>query len=107
MQKVIGLQLDEADEWLTMSEKDLYGSDRKEMYNIGIRDAQDLQNILAYYKIGTEDACHDAAEIARRVVGNQVDERHPALGEVTLEIFINAIYGHQLMHMRDLQRLLA
>lgn len=33
--------------------------------------------------------------------------RHPALGEITLEIFINAIYGHQLMHMRDLQRLLA
>ena len=33
--------------------------------------------------------------------------RHPALGDVTLEVFINAIYGHQLMHMRDLQRLLA
>jgi len=33
--------------------------------------------------------------------------RHPALGEITLETFINAIYGHQLMHMRDLQRLLA
>ena len=33
--------------------------------------------------------------------------RHPALGEITLETFVNAIYGHQLMHMRDLQRLLA
>jgi uncharacterized damage-inducible protein DinB len=32
--------------------------------------------------------------------------RHPALGEVTLEVFINGIYGHQLMHMRDLQTLL-
>ena len=31
--------------------------------------------------------------------------RHPALGEVTLEVFLNAIYGHQLMHMRDLQAL--
>ena len=31
---------------------------------------------------------------------------HPALGEVTLETLINAIYGHQLMHMRDLQALL-
>jgi hypothetical protein len=31
---------------------------------------------------------------------------HPALGEVTLENMINAIYGHQLMHMRDLQALL-
>jgi hypothetical protein len=31
---------------------------------------------------------------------------HPALGEITLETFVNVIYGHQLMHMRDLQRLL-
>ncbi|HEC34228.1 MAG TPA: DinB family protein [Chloroflexi bacterium] len=30
--------------------------------------------------------------------------RHPALGEVTLEAFVNAIYGHQLMHMRDLMQ---
>jgi len=29
--------------------------------------------------------------------------RHPALGEVSLEIMIVAIYGHQLLHMRDLQ----
>jgi hypothetical protein len=29
--------------------------------------------------------------------------RHPALGEVSLETMIVAIYGHQLMHMRDLQ----
>jgi hypothetical protein len=31
--------------------------------------------------------------------------RHPALGVVTVEIFLNAIYGHQLMHMRDLKAL--
>jgi len=31
---------------------------------------------------------------------------HPALGEITLEDMINAIYGHQLMHMRDLRPLL-
>ncbi len=31
--------------------------------------------------------------------------RHPALGEVSLETMITAIYGHQLFHMRDLQRL--
>jgi hypothetical protein len=30
---------------------------------------------------------------------------HPALGEVTLETIINAMYGHQLMHMRELQAL--
>jgi hypothetical protein len=29
---------------------------------------------------------------------------HPALGEITVETFVNAIYGHQLMHIRDLVR---
>ncbi len=29
--------------------------------------------------------------------------RHPALGEITLEEFLTAIYGHQLMHMRDVK----
>lgn len=33
--------------------------------------------------------------------------RHPGLGKITLETFINAIYGHQLMHMRDLTRRLS
>lgn len=31
---------------------------------------------------------------------------HPALGQVSVEIFLNAIYGHQLMHMRDLMQAL-
>ncbi|MGD2148562.1 MAG: DinB family protein [Anaerolineae bacterium] len=30
--------------------------------------------------------------------------QHPALGEITVETFLNAIYGHQLMHIRDLMR---
>jgi len=29
--------------------------------------------------------------------------RHPGLGEVTLEVMITAMYGHPLLHMRDLQ----
>jgi len=29
--------------------------------------------------------------------------QHPALGQVSLETMVLAIYGHQLMHMRDLQ----
>ena len=33
--------------------------------------------------------------------------QHPALGQVSLESMILAIYGHQLMHMRDLQSKLA
>lgn len=32
--------------------------------------------------------------------------RHPALGEINLETFINAIYGHQLLHMRELMQAL-
>jgi hypothetical protein len=32
--------------------------------------------------------------------------RHPALGEITLEDLINSIYGHQLMHMRELMPIL-
>jgi hypothetical protein len=31
---------------------------------------------------------------------------HPALGETSVEAFINTIYGHQLMHMRDLMQVL-
>ncbi len=31
---------------------------------------------------------------------------HPALGNITIETFLTAIYGHQLMHMRDLMQLL-
>lgn len=29
--------------------------------------------------------------------------RHPALGVVSLEAMVTAIYGHQLLHMRELQ----
>jgi hypothetical protein len=32
--------------------------------------------------------------------------RHPVLGEVPLETMITAIYGHQLLHMRDLKNCL-
>lgn len=32
--------------------------------------------------------------------------RHPALREITVETFLNAVYGHQLMHIRDLRRVL-
>jgi len=31
--------------------------------------------------------------------------RHPALGVVSVEAMITAIYGHQILHMRDLTRL--
>ena len=38
----------------------------------------------------------DEADLDRR-------GHHPALGEITLEAFINGFYGHQLLHVRDLQ----
>jgi uncharacterized damage-inducible protein DinB len=33
--------------------------------------------------------------------------RHPALGQVSVEVMLTAIYGHQLLHMRELARCLA
>ncbi len=31
--------------------------------------------------------------------------RHPVLGDISLEAMLTAIYGHQLLHIRDLQRI--
>jgi hypothetical protein len=31
---------------------------------------------------------------------------HPVLGQVNVETLVLSIYGHQLLHMRDLSRLL-
>ncbi len=44
-------------------------------------------------------------EWVRTLEDSQLDRlgRHPALGEVTLEVMITATYGHQLLHMRDLK----
>jgi len=47
-------------------------------------------------------------EWVRTLSSDQLDKigRHPVLGEVNVETMIGAIYGHQLIHMRDLSRLL-
>ena len=47
-------------------------------------------------------------EWSRSLDSDQLDRigRHPVLGEVNVEAMIMAIYGHQLLHMRDLSRLL-
>jgi len=47
-------------------------------------------------------------EWVRTLDEGQLDRigRHPVLGDVTLETMIMSIYGHQLIHMRDLSRLL-
>ena len=40
-----------------------------------------------------------ADQLAREV-------RHPVLGEISLETFVESIYGHQLLHMRELRQVL-
>ena len=66
----------------------------------GIRAAQLLGDLVASRKatIAWVETLADA----------QLDlqGRHPALGEITLETHINAIYGHSLMHLRDLRPVL-
>ena len=43
----------------------------------------------------------------RTLVDEQLDKkgRHPALGEISVEAILTAIYGHQILHIRDLARL--
>ena len=36
-----------------------------------------------------------------------LEGRHPALGEANVEGFINAIYGHHILHMREVQPVIA
>jgi len=48
-------------------------------------------------------ARRDTIDFARALTEEQLDlvGRHPALGIVSLEVMLTAIYGHQLMHMRE------
>lgn len=60
---------------------------------------QDLLAALAVARQTTLDWVRTLGEDDLDRVG-----RHPALGEISLEMMLSAIYGHQLLHMRDLQR---
>lgn len=65
-----------------------------------------LQDLGAVELIDQLEAARtQTLEWARGLEDGQLDlvGRHPALGEISLETMILAIYGHQLMHMRDLQ----
>lgn len=44
----------------------------------------------------------------RTLEADQLDRvgRHPVLGEVSVETIVESMYGHQLLHMRDLIRLI-
>ncbi len=52
---------------------------------------------------GLAEARRETIEFARALSDEQLDlvGRHPALGMVSLEIMLIAIYGHQLMHVRE------
>jgi hypothetical protein len=54
------------------------------------------------------DARRQTIEWVKTLGTEQLDKigQHPALGTVSVETMIKAIYGHQLIHMRDLTRLL-
>lgn len=56
-----------------------------------------------------EAARTQTLEWLRALEDSQLDRvgRHPALGQISLENMILAIYGHQLIHMRDMQAKLA
>jgi len=43
---------------------------------------------------------------ARTLTDEQLDKkgRHPALGQISVDDMLTAIYGHQILHMRDLMR---
>jgi hypothetical protein len=49
------------------------------------------------------EARRETIQFASALSEEQLDRvgRHPALGMVSLEIMLTAIYGHQLMHMRE------
>ncbi|MCX6039058.1 MAG: DinB family protein [Chloroflexi bacterium] len=50
-----------------------------------------------------DQARQQTIDWVRRLGADQLDKigRHPALGDVNVETMITAIYGHQLIHMRD------
>jgi len=55
-----------------------------------------------------EQARQETIDWTRTLDAGQLDRigRHPVLGDVTVETMLTSIYGHQLLHMRDLSRLL-
>jgi len=71
-----------------------------EQARLSSRSVEDLMSALGEARQATLAWLRTLPEEALDHLG-----RHPALGEVSLETLVLAIYGHQLMHMRDVQRL--
>jgi hypothetical protein len=51
----------------------------------------------------------DLIALVERLDDDRLDRRgrHPALGDVTLEVYIKAVYQHAKIHVRDVKRCLA
>jgi len=71
----------------------------QELARLADRRPQELLADLAVARQATLDWLRALPEEALDRIG-----QHPVLGQVSLEAMITAIYGHQLLHMRDLGR---
>ena len=80
---------------------DIDGNNAAEQSRLKGRSRPDLMDML-------DGSRQETIAWVKTLTAAQLDlvGRHPALGGVTLEIMLKSIYGHQLIHMRDLQRLL-
>jgi len=80
---------------------DLDGFNAAEQKRLADRSPQALLAALT-------SARRDTMEWVRTLTKDVLDRVgwHPALGEIPVETMVLAIYGHQLMHMRDLQGVL-
>lgn len=74
----------------------------KEYRRLAGRSPQELLGALSVARQATLDWVGSLTEADLDHTG-----RHPALGEISLEAMITAMYGHQLLHMRDFQRIVA
>ena len=65
-------------------------------------EGQSVSSLLALL----EQERYQTIEWVRTLGDDQLDQvgRHPVLGQVSVEVMIGAIYGHQLLHMRELAR---
>jgi hypothetical protein len=74
-------------------------------YNAGEQkklEGQSAQNLLALLDQGRRQTIEWIGTLG----DDELDKigRHPALGNVNVETMIRAIYGHQLIHMRELSK---
>lgn len=72
----------------------------QEQTRLADRRPQELLADLAAARQATLDWLRALPEEALDRLG-----QHPVLGQVSLEAMVTAIYGHQLLHMRDLGRI--